>query len=121
MCSRESPLPGINHGRNARVLIIVCVWVAISGLAYWGMPPIQRSFAKMALVMLAVLGGPITGIVSAASSGKLADSIPVVASTVVVSVLALGLHWRFASLWSLSLAVIVWMLAGFILSVGVGV
>lgn len=67
------------------------VWILMSGLGFLALPLLQKNAESLVNVSVAVLSGPIAGVISAATNGALGNAFP--ALIFGCAICAFGVAW----------------------------
>ena len=102
-----------------KILSALAVWLVFSGLGFLGLPLLHQTARNFIFVCIAVLGGPITGLVHATTGEGITNILPIAIMAITVILFTSQRYFKRRALWVLILTEIIWAATGVLFSVGI--
>jgi hypothetical protein len=104
-----------------KIVTGIFIWLVISMLAVRGLSLELQTTNTFIKVSMGVLGGPIIGIYDALVEGRFWSMFLIISIAIFFPLVPFLFYLRKKRLWLLYLAEVMWLMAGLIFAVGIGI
>jgi len=102
-----------------KIFCAIIIWILISAFGFLSLPLLQQTGTNLAFVIVAVLSGPIAGIISTLADGTFINACPILFAGLIVCAACIVWYRKRSSFLSFLVALLSWTITGLLLSVGI--